>query len=208
MSNRAVLNGIVFVLKTGIRWIDLPAELGWGCGKVCRERLRDWHEAGVWMALHAGLLAEWHHADKIDSSRAAMDSSKVRALNGGNKTGKNPTDRGKEDSKHHVITDAKGIPLAVSLTGANRNDVTQALSLFDAIPLVGGKPGRPRQRPDSTYADRAYDSQKRREELRARGITPRSPAADKPWQWPVGLSLRGRVGAGFAARLQTPAHSR
>ena len=45
LSNRAVLNGIVFVLKTGIRWIDLPAELGWGCGKVCRERLRDWHEA-------------------------------------------------------------------------------------------------------------------------------------------------------------------
>ena len=58
LSNRAVLNGIIFVLKTGIRWIDLPTELGWGCGKLCRERLRDWHEAGVWVALHAVLLAE------------------------------------------------------------------------------------------------------------------------------------------------------
>ena len=29
LSNRAVLNGIIFVLKTGIRWIDLPAELAW-----------------------------------------------------------------------------------------------------------------------------------------------------------------------------------
>ena len=173
LSNRAVLNGIIFVLKTGIRWIDLPAELNWGCGKLCRERLRDWHEAGVWVALHAVLLAELNHADQIDWSRAAIDSSKARALNGGDKTGKNPTDRGKKGSKHHVITDAKGTPLAVTLTGANRHDVAQALPLVDAIPPVGGKPGRPRQRPDSAYADRAYDSEKLREQLRARGITPK-----------------------------------
>ena len=83
LSNRAVLNGIIFVLRTGIRWIDLPAELGRGGGKRCRERLRDWHEAGVWVALHAVLLAELHHADKIDWSRATLDSSKARALNGG-----------------------------------------------------------------------------------------------------------------------------
>lgn len=173
LPNRAVLNGIIFVLKTGIRWMDLPSELGWGCGKVCRERLRDWHEAGVWVALHAVLLAELNGADKLDWSRAATDSSKARALNGGDQTGKNPTDRGKKGSKHHVITDAKGIPLAVILTGANRNDVTQAIPLVDAIPPVRGKPGRPRQRPESDYADRAYDSRQVREELRARGIVPK-----------------------------------
>ena len=154
LSNRAVLNGILCVLKTGIRWIDLPAELGWGWGKRCRQRRRDWHEAGVWVALHALWLAELRHADKIDWSRAAIDSSKARALNGGDKTGKNPTGRGKKGSRHHVITDAKGMPLAVSLTGASRHDVTQALALVDAIPPVGGKPGRPRQRPGSAYADR------------------------------------------------------
>ena len=59
------------------------------------------------------------------------------------------------------------------MTGANRHDVTQALPLVDAIPPVGGKPGRPRQRPDRAYADRAYDSQKLRAALRARGITPK-----------------------------------
>ena len=168
-----MLNGIIFVLKTGINWNDLPAELAWGCGKVCRQRLRAWHEAGGWVALHAVLLAELHHADKIDWSRATLDSSKVRALKGGDQTGKNPTDRGKKGSKHYVITDAKGTPLAVILTGANRNDVTQALPLVDAIPPVGGKPGRPRQRPDSAYADRAFDSRALREALRARGILPR-----------------------------------
>ena len=59
------------------------------------------------------------------------------------------------------------------LTGANRNDVTQALPLVDAIPPVGGKPGRPRQRPDSADAARAYDSEELREQLRAREIVPK-----------------------------------
>src|SRR5437764_1154510 len=36
LDYRKVLTGIVFVLKTGINWEDLPAELGWGCGKTCR----------------------------------------------------------------------------------------------------------------------------------------------------------------------------
>ena len=41
----------------------------------------------------------------------------------------NPTDRVKAGSKHHVIADARGVPLAASLTGANAPDVTQALPL-------------------------------------------------------------------------------
>ena len=104
----------------------------------------------------------------------ALHASKVRAPNGGDKTGKNPTDRGKKGSQHHVITDAEGLPLAVILTGANRNDVTQAWPLVDAIAPVGGKPRRLRQRPDCACAHRAYDSRALREALRARGILPRS----------------------------------
>ena len=64
---------------------------------------------------------------------------------GGQKTGPNPTDRRKTGSKHHLITDANGIPLAHKLTGANRHDVTQALPLVNAIPAIGGKPGRPKK---------------------------------------------------------------
>jgi len=56
----------------------------------------------------------------------------------GKKTGPNPTDRRKPGSKHHLITDARGIPLAAILTGANRHDVTQLLPLVAAIPTVGG----------------------------------------------------------------------
>jgi transposase len=86
------------------------------------------------------------------------------------KTGPNPTDRGKTGSKHHVITDAAGVPLATTLTGANSHDVTQLLPLVEAIPPIAGKPGRPRHRPRRVQGDRGYDSQPHRNELRRRGI--------------------------------------
>jgi transposase len=71
-----------------------------------------------------------------------------------------------------MISDARGTPLAVSLTGGNRHDVTQLIPLTDAVPRVGGQPGRPRHRPDAIYADRAYDDDKYRSLLRNRRITP------------------------------------
>ena len=48
VPDRAVLEGIVFVLKSGIPWRMLPAELGYGSGVTCWRRLRDWQKAGVW----------------------------------------------------------------------------------------------------------------------------------------------------------------
>ncbi len=59
-------------------------------------------------------------------------------------------------SKHHLICDGGGIPLAVTLTGGNRNDITQLVPLLDAVPAVRGRPGRPRRKPDNVVADRGY----------------------------------------------------
>src|SRR4051812_1529991 len=61
LDYRKILTGILFVLKTGIDWDDLPAEFGCGCGKTCRHYLRAWHQAGVWRQFHAALLAELNH---------------------------------------------------------------------------------------------------------------------------------------------------
>ena len=83
IDDRRCLTGILFVLKTGIGWQDLPAEMGCGSGMTCWRRLREWQEAGVWDKLHAVLLAELNAADKIDWERAAIDSSSIRALLGG-----------------------------------------------------------------------------------------------------------------------------
>ena len=85
-------------------------------------------------------------------------------------TGPSPVDRRKLGSKHHVVTDAGGIPLAVRISAANRHDVTQLIPLVDAIPPIGGKVGRPVQRPALIVADRGYDSDPHREELSHRGI--------------------------------------
>jgi transposase len=90
----------------------------------------------------------------------------------GKKTGPNPTDKAKPGSKHHVIVEAQGIPLAVSLTAANANDVTQLKTLVEAIPKIGGKRGRPRSKPQRLYGDRGYDSQPHRQWLRNKGIKP------------------------------------
>jgi len=87
MDNRRALTGIIFVLKTGIGWEDLPQEMGCGSGMTCWRRLRDWQQAGVWQQLHEVLLAKLHGANQIDWSRAVVDSSSVRALKGGTKRG-------------------------------------------------------------------------------------------------------------------------
>lgn len=85
LANRLALTGILFVLRTGIQWEDLPQEMGCGCGMTCWRRLRDWQTAGVWDRLHRALLAKLNAADQIDWSRAVVDSSSVRAVLGGQK---------------------------------------------------------------------------------------------------------------------------
>jgi transposase len=85
VSDRAALTGILFVLKTGIPWEYLPAEMGCGSGMTCWRRLRDWYQAGVWRRLHQVLLEELAQADRIDWDRAALDSAAVSAPGGAKK---------------------------------------------------------------------------------------------------------------------------
>jgi transposase len=173
LDYRKILTGIIFVLKTGINWEELPAELGWGCGKTCKNYLKKWQETGIWDKLHHIFLQELQDADKIDWSYGAADSTKARALGGGDDTGPNPTDRSKLGTKHHVLTDAQGIPLATTVTGANAADVTQLLPLVDSIPDLSGPEGDKPTKPEKLYCDRAYDSEPHREELRKREIDPK-----------------------------------
>ena len=172
LDARPVLTGILFVLKTGIQWEHLPQEMGCGSGMTCWRRLRDWQKAGVWSQVHQLLLTKLRQADQLDWSRAVVDSAFVRAVGAGAKSGPNPTDRGKAGSKHHLLTEAQGIPLAALLTAANVPDIVPLLPLTDAVPSVAGQLGRPRRRPDKLQGDRAYDSQPHRYELRRRGIQP------------------------------------
>lgn len=88
VDDRKALAGILFVLKTGIPWAALPQEMGCGSGMSCWRRLREWQKAGVWQKLHETLLAELQGGNRIDWSRAVVDSGSVRALLGGRKRGR------------------------------------------------------------------------------------------------------------------------
>ena len=79
-------------------------------------------------------------------------------------------DRRKNGSKHHLAVDANGVPLAATLTAANRHDVTQLIPLIDAIPPIAGKVGAPLRKPAEVMGDRGYDSNPHRMMLSCRNI--------------------------------------
>ena len=83
VPDRQCLTGIVFVLKTGVPWQLLPAELGCGSGVTCWRRLRDWTRAGVWPRLHRRLLKLLGRRGGLDRATAVIDSASVRAVTGG-----------------------------------------------------------------------------------------------------------------------------
>ena len=85
IPDRAVLTGILFVLRSGIPWNMLPKEMGCGSGSVCWRRLVRWQRAGVWRRLHTALLSELRRRGELDLRRAIVDSASVRAPRGGKK---------------------------------------------------------------------------------------------------------------------------
>lgn len=82
LNDELALAGILFVLRTGIPWEELPQELGFGSGMTCWRRLRDWQSAGVWHRLHLLLLAELRGADQLDLSRVCVDGASVPSPRG------------------------------------------------------------------------------------------------------------------------------
>src|SRR4051812_21056075 len=147
-----------------------PSE--WPSGQTCLRWLRRWQRAGVWKALLVELLSQLGREGKIHWERVIVDSASVRAPHGGRKTGPSPVDRRKCGSKHHLIVEAQGLPLAMILTAANRNDITQLLGLVDAIPALPGKRGPPHKRLERVQGDRGYDSESHRKALKKRGFSP------------------------------------
>ena len=127
LDDRKALEGIVFVLRTGIPWASLPQQMGCGSGMTCWRRLRDWQAAGVFERLRRALLDRLGRGGRDQRrGRCSLDSAAVPAKKGPTCVGPNPTDRGKPGSKRHVLVDANGIPLAVKLTAANVHDSTTA----------------------------------------------------------------------------------
>lgn len=79
---RACLEGVLFLLYTGMRYVDLPRELGFPSGETCRRRLHEWIDRDVWQTAIEILVAEVDQAGKLDWDRVVVDASIVDAKKG------------------------------------------------------------------------------------------------------------------------------
>lgn len=171
VPNAVVVPVIWYVLSTGVRWQDVLPSMGCS-GRTAHRRLQHWQEIGIWEALHMRLLELLNREGKLDLDIGVVDSTLVPAPGGGAATGPNPTDRGKTGSKHTLLVDGNGVPLALLTTGANASDQQQLEPIINEFPRVKGKPGRPKEHPNVAFADRGYDSEANRLLLRWLGIEP------------------------------------
>jgi transposase len=171
LGHRPILKVLWFVLATGCRWEDVPPEMGCS-GRSAHRFLQCWEELGCWDRLHADLLRLLRQADKLDPDLVIVDAVIVRAFGGGEATGPSPVDRRKKGSKHTLLVDRHGVPLAIRTAPANESDHRQIIPLVLDFPQVGGQPGRPKELPDELYADRGYDSEATRWILAWLGIEP------------------------------------
>jgi len=153
-DNRAVLNGIWYVLWTGCQWKAVHKDWFGVCSSVLHERFQRWQQQGIFEQMMAIMVRFYARQRTIKWRWQSIDSKSCPAPLGGEHTGKNPTDRGKGGSKIHLLVDQGGAPLAVYISAANRHDKCSVEDLL--ISMVVPRPD-PEQVEQHVCADRGYD---------------------------------------------------
>ncbi|MET9648512.1 IS5 family transposase [Streptomyces syringium] len=180
VDDRRLVNGMVYKIRTGISWRDLPERYGpW---QSAYTRFRRYALDGVFTRALQHIQARADAAGDIDWL-VQIDSTIVRAHQHAATTGRKggstadePDDhalgrsRGGLTTKLHLATDGAGRPLAFLLSPGHRNDSVFAQSLLERIRVPRLGPGRPRSTPDRVIADKAYSSKAFRSYLRRRRI--------------------------------------
>jgi transposase len=147
-------------LREGTPWRGLRATTDQASGATLRRCLARWSEAGLLAKVHALLVGMLRgHPDLI------LDSCSVRAKRGGDPTGPNPTDRGKQGTKYHIGVDGDGVPVVCFVTAANVNDTLVFKRLFLAAFAVMA-------RIRTVFADKGYDAEPHRDLCRAFRVEP------------------------------------
>lgn len=159
-SDRAVANAIWYVLWTGCQWKAIHRDWFGVCSSVVHERFQRWRRMGIFEKLTKRMAEHYAREQRggVSWKWQAMDSKHAAAPLGGEKTGGNPTDRGKLGAKINLMVDGRGAPISVVLTGANRHDKVSAIEL-----IVSAIPKRPAHKEQHLCADKAYDSEDLRE---------------------------------------------
>lgn len=153
-DDRAALNGIWYVLWTGCQWKAIHKNWFGVSSSVIHERFQTWQKKGVFANMMREMVLYYQTEREIGWEWQSIDSKSCPAPLGGEETGRNPTDRGKQGSKIHLLVDEHGAPLALHVTGANEHDKWSADDLI--VSIVVERPD-PEQVEQHLCADKGYD---------------------------------------------------
>lgn len=153
-DDRAALNGIWYVLWTGCQWKAIHRSWFGVSSSVIHERFQTWQALGIFTAVLRAMVQYYHTEQGIGWTWQAIDSKSCPAPLGGEQTGRNPTDRGKQGSKIHILVDEHGAPLALHVTGANTHDKWSADDLLLSIMIARPDPAAV---PQHLCADTGYE---------------------------------------------------
>jgi len=157
--NREVISGIVHILKVGCRWRDCPGV--YGPHTTIYNRFNRWSRAGIWQTMLKALVDPGStESQSIDSTTAKAHRCAAGGKGGAQKQAIGRS-RGGRTTKIHAVANASGRLIAFDLTPGQMGDVRSAEGLIDKLPKAA-----------QVLADTAYDSDKFREFLIARGSTP------------------------------------
>lgn len=168
VPDRKAMDAIFFVLRTGCQWNALSAT-GICSSSAAHRRFQEWTSAGVFVTLWAQGLEEYDELKGLDWRWAAMDGAMTKAPLGGERTGRNPTDRGKQGAKRSLLTEANGVPVGLAVEGANRHDKKLVEATLESIPVA--RPAATAEAPQGMCLDKGYDYDDTRELVQEFGFT-------------------------------------
>ena len=163
VADRKAMDAISFVLRTGCRWGALDAT-GICSHSSAHRRFREWTSTGVFVNLWAQGLQEYDELKGLDREWLAMDGAMTKAPLGGERTGKNPTDRGKLGTKRGLLVEANGVPVGLAVEGADRHDKKVAEATLESIPVERPEPTE--EQPQGMCLGKGYDYDDTRELVR------------------------------------------
>lgn len=168
VSDRDCANAIFYVLRTGCQWQALDqTEL---CARsTAHDRLQEWVQAEVFLKFWQAGIEQFDELIGIDLDWLSMDGAMTKAPLGGEKTGPNPTDRGKRGVKRSLLTEGHGVPIGLTIEGANRHDMKLVRSTIESIVIERPEPSE--EHPQGMCLDKGYDYQEVRDILREFGFT-------------------------------------
>ncbi len=172
-----MINGILWIAKTGAPWRDLPDRYGpW---HSVASRFYRWRRAGVWDRLLAALQHQADVAGGLDWSAHFVDGTVVRAhqhaggarkREGGAARQALGWSRGGFSTKLHLRAERGGKPIVILLTAGERHEQSVFASLMERGAVKRGGRGRPRRRPRCVVGDKGYSSGKVRRYLARHGV--------------------------------------